>query len=157
MELICGRSISYYMNNFYITAECDKLQKMGIGIVVTKEQMEADKVVPKNRCALVYLKPEYGFLDYSLFDMANDDDLRDATYLENFKKDYNDIEKTIIKKYHPQYDEVMHSQIDNSQYSNHGEMTRRRIRAGYPKRPMITALDFMDNDRTEGISCLHRI
>ena len=126
--------------------ECDKLEKMGIGVVITKEQMDMDKVVPKNRSALVYLKPEYGYLDYSLFDMANDVELRDAAYLDNYKKEYNDVEKAIIRKYHPHYDEVMHSQIDNSQYSNHGEMTRRRMRAGYPKKCLVTALDSMEID-----------
>ena len=91
-----------------------KISEEGIGKLITKEQMERDKVLPHNQCCTVFLKPEMTFLDPKLFSMVTDNKLRDSTYTAYFNKEMDDKCKKIVQAYHPHKDAILFSQVDSS-------------------------------------------
>ena len=84
-----------------IAAELEKLCSEGIGLIVTREEMINDKVLPTNQCCSVYVKPEISVMDVKFFDMVSDKDINREMYEVNFNKPLDDSTKRIVLKYHP--------------------------------------------------------
>ena len=85
-----------------ISAELEKLCTEGIGMIVTREEMISDKVLPANQCCSIYVKPDISVLDNKFFEMSTDKDINREMYEVNFNKPVDGTTKRIILKYHPQ-------------------------------------------------------
>ena len=102
--------------------------------------MYKDKLFPWKQTRNVYLKPEGRYLDHKLFALLGHDELNFTDYVENFYQKFDDTDLAIVNKYHPHRDEILHSQIESSKYSDYGVYSERKAKLGW-KPPMRTALD----------------
>ena len=128
------------------------MAESGIGIFIPRERMFKDKLFPWNQTRNVYLKPEGRYLDNKLFALAPDKELNFTDYVKNFEEKFDDIDMAIINKYHPHRDEILHSQIESSKYSDYGVFSERKAKLGW-KPPMTTALDDINYEQ-DGKFCL---
>ena len=100
-----------------ISDELRKLCSEGYGVLIAKEEMIDDRVLPKNQCFTVFLKNEITHIDDKFFSMVKDSDLTKETYERNFCKDIESTMKKIVAKYHPQKDSIVFSQDSNPSIS----------------------------------------
>ena len=78
--------------------------------MVTKEQMNRDKVLPFNQCCSVFLKPHVSFVDEEIFDESHDE-LNTKSYIFYFNKPVDDAIIRIIHNYHDHKEIITHSQV----------------------------------------------
>ena len=113
------RHNTFHFTLCMILEELRKLVEDGYGIIVTKEQLHKDKVLPFNQCCNLYLKPEPTGLDAKFFKMAKDRDMNFTTYSAFWNQATTDQMKKIVMKYHPQRENIAFSQVvdtDSSKY-----------------------------------------
>ena len=85
--------------------------------MVTKEQMNRDKVLPFNQCCNVFLKPHVSFVAEEIFDESHDE-LNLESYMFYFNKPVDDTIIRIIHHYHDHKDIMAHSQAISSTKCN---------------------------------------
>lgn len=102
-----------------ITDELRKLSDEGYGLVVSKDQMKEDKVLPVNQCATVYMKPHIMHVDKGFLSMGSDCDVSEDTYCRNFDKAVDDTTKIMVKKYHPHRDSIWYTQMPGNATGNY--------------------------------------
>ena len=85
--------------------------------MVTKEEMNRDKVLPFNQCCSIYLKPHVSFVGEEIFDECHDE-LNVESYMFYFNKPVDDTIIRIIHHYHDHKDIIAHSQVTSSTTCN---------------------------------------
>ena len=98
--------------------ELDTLSSEGYGIVVTKDQMITDDILPRNHCAAYYMKPCPDSVSEKFFKMATHAELTSSYYSLRYYMRVKDGKMAIIlKKYHPDFENLDISELEDSQDS----------------------------------------
>lgn len=86
---------------------------MGAGSIVSKEKMQADKCIPSQYCASVFLKTPPAFIPKAFLNLVYDNKykLDFNSYFMNYRTfKVDDVSKKMILRYHP-YREALHLDI----------------------------------------------
>ena len=105
-----------------MTGELIKLQEDGYLIYVDKEQMEKDKLFPKQKCFSAIVKKDMHDLDQSFFSCTKDSECTDNMYETNYNKEIDKVLKQVATKYMQNVSHVnfsLPSNISNSMYANY--------------------------------------
>lgn len=98
--------------------ELDTLCSEGYGTIITKEQMTIDDILPRNHCAAYYMKPSPASLSEKFFKLATHPELTSSYYSLKYYMCVKDSKvATILKKYHPDFDNLDISELEDSQDS----------------------------------------
>ena len=110
------------MHLYLMTGELIKLQEDGYLIYVDKEQMEKDKLFPKQKCFSAIVKKDMCDLDESFFSCAKDSECTDNMYETNYNKEIDKVLKQVTTKYTQNVSHVnfsLPSNISSSMYDNY--------------------------------------
>ena len=95
----------------------------GYGKIITKEEMIRDRIIPTNQCATMYMKPSPDVLPLNFFNVG-DPDITHTFYSANYRMPVKEkhipssIVPTIVRKYHPDAENLYISDVEDSQNSS---------------------------------------
>ena len=106
-----------------ILGELDTLVGQGYGKIITKEEMISDRIILTNQCATMYMKPSPDVLPLNFFQVG-DPDITHTFYSANYRMPVKEkhipasIVPKILRKYHPDADNLYLSDVEDSQNSS---------------------------------------